>query len=1190
MHTLRFSRVVLALAAGCTMALAKPARLVPYEPEFYRISEAVRTPHTPWAKPLPGSRLRVLCIVPWGCQRHVVELAQRLDMDYEVFFTTRRYGLGYLDENVKSWAWVEGLFQEEREEALHRVLPGNWDAYVVGCEWSALPLWARHDIARAVHAGAGLLIGYRQGEPYLNRMLGVAPVADSGDLWTGLPLADFANLGSFDAANPLAARGDFGEGRVAMLRYPVGGSSRECFTPNETVPASELDYDIYQALAIRTLLWTARREFPLQPEAASPAVWNVGEPPETLAVSVYVGKPLWRAVAEVVWRDREGRVLARTEAMQRIPEGQSQVSLPVPVLPTGRAYACLRVLADGKVAGFACLPVDVLAAVDLAAIRLDQAFYAADVPLTAAVELTGPAPAGAVLDQRVTNAFGYVVARQSLPVPAGAATLPMSLAMPPPLCVWHELEVGLRIGERVAAVRRAEVFREWRRPADQFSLVAWYGPSNESYYDRLVNQAFRAAGVDTVYPSHVWGETAARRSVESVRAGLTVLPYIGDLRTPGNANPPPNQREPAVTDPVYQAQLVGQIRTTVQGFRPLHPTGYSLGDENYFGGSAGNELCTAPASVAYFRNWLEKRYGTIAALNAAWHTEFADFAAVEPVLLAAARQQGNPAPWLDFRLAMEQSWTDIFALLAREIRSLDPGGIIGHEGSGSLSSFGGFDWWSMLRELDLFVPYPERHSGGNLVRSFRNPGTMASYWYGAYTFSCGGRRPSTMRYFPWYSLFQGFNSAWYFNTVGHANMAHEVGFAADLRPLPHFAATAAACAEIKTGFDRLLLGSARAHDGIAIFYSPLAIHANTFYNRPFSVEQEFHGMAELLNDLGFQYDFVSSAQLTDGTFAKGGYRLLILAMAEAMTAEEAAAVRAFHAAGGAVLADLPPAIEDQHGRPWSPQPLADLFGIQPAGSELVCSRQEMDGAAGNRVAVYTVNGAIPPAGSRVFLANADWGRYSALRRTPAGADMRRRYADEVIGSRGIAPVVRVLSPEGEPMPGMQSFRFVKGTAQFVGILPEDFHAVEERLWPAELAFPEGHLYDLRRGRYLGRRGSLRRDLRTCDPELFAILPYLVSGLHAESPATEDTPLGQRVTWRGRVLAAGGDAGDQHVVRIDLKSPAGELLLPYRRTVWTQGGVFESSVILPLDAAPGRWALEATDVISGMQAHAWLEVK
>jgi hypothetical protein len=242
------------------------------------------------------------------------------------------------------------------------------------------------------------------------------------------------------------------------------------------------------------------------------------------------------------------------------------------------------------------------------------------------------------------------------------------------------------------------------------------------------------------------------------------------------------------------------------------------------------------------------------------------------------------------------------------------------------------------------------------------------------------------------------------------------------------------------------------------------------------------------------------------------------------------------------------------------------------------------------VAVYTVNGAGPSASSRVFLANADWGRYTKLRGTPAGADLRRQYAEDVLGTWGISPVVQVLSPEGTSMPGMQVFRFVKGDAQFVGILPEDFHAKEERVWPAELSFPEGQVYDLRQGRYLGRRASLRRELHTCEPELFAILPYLVTGLHADPPEMNGMPIGQQVKWRGRVLAEGGEAGDQHVVRIDLKSPSGELLLPYRKTVWTVDGAFECSLVLPLNAKSGRWALEATDVISGMQTHAWLEVK
>ena len=604
----------------------------------------------------------------------------------------------------------------------------------------------------------------------------------------------------------------------------------------------------------------------------------------------------------------------------------------------------------------------------------------------------------------------------------------------------------------------------------------------------------------------------------------------------------------------------------------------------------GNELCAAPTSIAYLQEWLRTKYGTVEALNRSWRSGFRDFSEARPVFLADARKKGNPTPWIDFRLAMEQSWTDVFARLAREIRSVDGGGVVGHEGSGSLSSFGAFDWWSMQRELDMFVPYPGRPSGGNLVRSLRNPGTMSSYWYGAYTFSCGGRRETTMRYFPWYCLFQGFNSAWYFNTVGHANMAHEVGFAGDLRPLPHFAATSAACAEIKSGFDRLLLNSRRANDGIAIYYSPLAIHANTFYKRPVSAEKEFHGITSLLNDLGLQYDFVSYAQLADGSFGKAGYRLLILPMAEAMTADETAAVAAFHAAGGALLADMPPAIENGEGRPWDAQPLAALFGTQPAGGELLFETHDVEGAEGRRTRVHSVRGAKPPVDPRVFLANADWARYSALRHTPAGSVMRGTYENEILKPMGIEPAVQVRTPFGKPLPNVQIFRFSKGEGSFVGLMPEDYRAKRESIMHGELRFPVGHVYDMRRGRYLGKRGKLGLEMRTCEPELFAMLPYAVTGLEGEKPVLSSTPTGPSLRWQGRILTEGGEAKGNHVVRIDLVSPSGEARLPHRRKVWTDKGRFAFSAVLPRNLAPGAWCLVATDVVSSLQTRCWVEVE
>jgi hypothetical protein len=1168
-----------------------PSRLVSYEPEFYEVSEAVKTPHTCWAKPLPGKRLRVLFIAPWGCQRHTVEMAERLEMDYEPFFTTRRAGLGYREEDVRSWAWVKGLFQEEREAALHRVLPGAWDAFVIGCDWRALPLWAQYEIAKAVDGGAGLLIGYAQKGEYLDRMMKASPVEDITSLESGIPVTTFANLESFDAAHPLFRLADFGKGRIAMLAYANGGSNREYMTPPENEPATQLDYDIYQALAIRALLWSAHHEAPLRVQKLDPPTWSRDQPPENLTVAVDSDRTLWRAKLEIVWRDPTGRELARTETTQRVAKGESELSLPVPSLPAGQAFAALRVLVDDKVAGFACLPVEVESGVKLAPIELDRDLYPADAPLKPTIPLVGKAPEKATLQLTVTNAFGYVVAQASVPVPADTGEIPVSLALPPPLCVWHELTADLLVDGQSVSVQRAEVFREWRRPYDDFSLVTWYGPTAEGYYNHLVNQAFQRAGIDTVYISHIWGEDAARRCLESVRAGLTVLPYVCAVRLPRNSKAPPHQRVPAVTDPDYQAQLAEQVTTTARGFRPLCPAGYSMGDENYFGGSAGNELCAAPTSVAYFQRWLKAKYTTVAALNEAWQTTFTGFDQAQPIFIADAQKQGNPAPWIDFRLAMEQSWTDIFAQIASDIRSVDKGGVIGHEGSGSLSSFGAFDWWSMLRELDMFVPYPSRPAGGNLVRSLRNPGTMSSYWYGAYTFGCGGRRPTTMRYFPWFSLFQGFNSAWYFNTVGHANMAHEVGFAADLRPLPHFANTAAACAEIKSGFDRLLLGSQRANDGIAILYSPLAIHANTFYKRPITAEKEFHGITRLLNDLGLQYDYVSYAQLADGSFAKAGCRLLVLPMTEAMTAQEATAVRAFQAKSGALLADIPPAIEDAHGRPCDKPPLASLFGAQPSGNELAFTRAEgpeIVPGEGRHATVFTCNGVEPPASPRVFLANADWARYSALRNSPAGTELRQTYLD-ILARLGIVPTVRVLTLSGEPMAHVEACRFLKGDAQFVTLMPEDYNVKEEHTLPVRLRLPEAHVYDMRQGRYLGKRTDLGLELRTCDPKLFALLPYTVSGIALDAPKLSRTPLGRELRCTGRVSAENAQVGDNHVVRVDLKSPTGEILLPYRQKVWTKAGAFAFRAILPRNAASGTWTLEATDIISGLQTQAWVEV-
>ncbi|OGV78233.1 MAG: hypothetical protein A3K19_04760 [Lentisphaerae bacterium RIFOXYB12_FULL_65_16] len=1206
--------LLMALAVSLAVLPSLAFKPIPYEKEFYEVSGAIETPHVAWAKPLAGGPVRALVIAPWGCHRHTVELGQRLDWDLTVATTAQRQHAWY-EHDLPSYAWVSGLFQEEVEPDLRAKLQANYDVIVLGTDWKALPLWAAYEILKKVDAGTGLLIGYRQGEKYLDRLMAIGTAEDTTRLLAGIPIAGTANLEKYTDKEPLFVASSLGKGRVIQLRYPANGSAREYITPLELSPASKQDYEVYQCIAIRALLWCAHRDAAATLRFEGAVTWAAEAPPKTVPLVCESRDMLWRARIEADWCDRDGNARGSTAADLRLTAGQSTIEVPVPTLPTGTWFANLRVLVDGAVAGSACVPVTVTGAVDIATIEFGKELFAADEPVAFTVKLTA-APGNAVLKLRVRDVHGRRLKSIEQALAAADTEFRGSIELPPPLCVWHELEAELCTPGRDVplAVRRAEFFREWRQADDQFTLVAWYGPSREAYMDRLINRAFAAAGVDTVYPSHVWGKDADRRCIETVRAGMSLLPYICGVRLDDDKNADPFIRKPAVTDPKYQTALCEQVRDCAQQFRRFCPAGYSLGDENYFA-PWGREYCAAPSSIQYFQDWLLKKYGAVDGLNRAWNSTLKSIDEVKPTYLADARTAGAPAAWIDFRLCMEDSWTAIFSQLNRSIAAVDPKSKVGHEGSGSVDSYGAFDWWTMLRDLTLFVPYPDHAVQGNLVRCFRNPGTISGYWYGAYTFSCGGRRPATQRYFPWYCLFQSYNSSWYFNTFGHASMAHEVGFAADLRPLPHFQQTVSACDDIQAGFDKQILNSARVNDGIAIYYSPLAIHENTFRTRPADHAGDLDGICKLLNDISLQYDFVSQQQVRDGVLGSGKYKLLVLPLAIAMPEAEVNAIQAFAAKGGLILADLPPALADAHGRPYPTPPLAALFGKQPASTDLTVTPLRDKDAAGSVTLADGSTLALPAplkvgnataaplkaqgqAGSQplvlvsadqhTVLLNLTLDVYAQNRQKDLGLALRTLLAD-LLGRWDIRPPATVLGADGLPLSQVEVFRFVNGDAVFVGLMPEDFHATAEqdRLATLRLAKPS-HVYDMRRKQYLGQRDTVPLTLHTCRAEVFALLPYVVGRLDLDGAV--QTANGQRrMNCTGRLTdTTGQPVAASHALTLSLTGPDGCERAVYRQKLLTQAGRFEANWALAEDDPPGTWAVDVTDVISGIQNRVWVK--
>ena len=82
---------------------------------------------------------------------------------------------------------------------------------------------------------------------------------------------------------------------------------------------------------------------------------------------------------------------------------------------------------------------------------------------------------------------------------------------------------------------------------------------------------------------------------------------------------------------------------------------------------------------------------------------------------------------------------------------------------------------------------------------------------------------------------------------------------------------------------------------------------------------------KLVTHLGLQGQIISSAMVAQGALQRGGWRVLILPNAIALSSKEADEIRHFVARGGTVIADAEPGLYDQHSRRLAKPLLADVF-------------------------------------------------------------------------------------------------------------------------------------------------------------------------------------------------------------------------------------------------------------------------
>jgi hypothetical protein len=394
-------------------------------------------------------------------------------------------------------------------------------------------------------------------------------------------------------------------------------------------------------------------------------------------------------------------------------------------------------------------------------------------------------------------------------------------------------------------------------------------------------------------------------------------------------------RTPSLSDPVWRERIRLRLGGMVRAQRADRPLFYNLADEAGLADLAAFwDFDLSAPSLAGFRAWLPTQYRDLGALNREWGSNFARWDAVVPMMTDAAlgRSDDNFAAWADFKEWMDVAFAGAVRAGTAAVHAADPAALAGLEGA-QPPGWGGYDYTRLAGAVDVM----ESTGGGNAIEIARafNPALVVLT-------TSFGKGPAEARAI-WRALLLGGRGLVVWDeddTLAPGGVEGPRGrFLAPLLRELHGAAVAR------------LIAARPVTSPVAILVSPPSFRVHwlldrradgvpwaardsaTEYDSGTADRRALPALMQRLTGLGAGARFISPAMLARGGLRAAGVRLLVLAQAIALSDAEVAAVRAFVAGGGVVLAEGEAGLFDGHGRRRASPPFpAGTFRSLEGGS------------------------------------------------------------------------------------------------------------------------------------------------------------------------------------------------------------------------------------------------------------------
>ncbi len=400
------------------------------------------------------------------------------------------------------------------------------------------------------------------------------------------------------------------------------------------------------------------------------------------------------------------------------------------------------------------------------------------------------------------------------------------------------------------------------------------------------------------------------------------------------------------------------------------------------------EFCFCRNTVARFRAWLQAKYGTLDAVNAAWYRRYASWGEVEPNRLSTILSYSDYVDWK--RFIADKLGGDLRARYEAVKRGAPDRVATSHAaGVGLFSSphywEGQSDDWTMAAQVDHYgTSFYPKHSAfvdrdvewrGALLdfaRSFGYARGGSGFWIGELQSGFGTIAlnvsptvtPEDLRIWSWSALARGAKAlcyyAWYPMSTGYESggfgMIRLDGTVTDR------AKEAGALARVVARHSALFQDARPAPAQVAVVYNPLAHFVGgrqraTAYAGPqgevAGIERDsLLGAYRALFGTNVPLDFVHADHLKAADLAS--YSLVVLPYPLMMPAAAAAELREYVRAGGSLVVEARAGWNDERGRSSDTIPglgLAEVVGareadVQTVAKDTAALRSDGDGLPG----------------------------------------------------------------------------------------------------------------------------------------------------------------------------------------------------------------------------------------------------